>query len=558
MNLIKTIGTALLLFVASFSLKAQTEVVSDSYKTVRLTQQQIEQICTLESTGIDTYYRIKRTQESLRKSSSAKKSNIQVFYVNRSIWPAQAIAAFEYAVSIWETHLYSEVPIRIEANWVELGERTLGSAGPTQIVSITEGEPQTWYSIALGSAMSGIDFVEESQGTENEVDYDITVNMNSAWNQWYFGTDAETPQGLIDFVTVVLHELGHGLGFIGSVSVLNSGSASWGYGNPAWPIIYDRFVMDGRGVDILNRQVYTNPSPLLFDAVTGKRGGLFFAGINAITANKGQAVRLYAPSDWNGGSSYSHVDLQTYTNTENALMRPQIDRAFAVHAPGAIACSMFGDMGWPLTENCESLIGSESYLSLSNLDDMHLNFGVTNANKIVKKSFRIENSAHAKDPLVGRVVVASGKKYSVEHNARIITLAPGEAVDVNVSYLPDMEGKSTGEIQVIHNAENVESPIQIELVGEALAKDETFKLEPNYPNPFNPSTTIPYALSKTAQVKLDVFDALGRHVQTLVDGQQNSGRYYPQFRANDISSGVYIYRLIVDNKSETGKLLLAK
>jgi len=70
-----------------------------------------------------------------------------------------------------------------------------------------------------------------------------------------------------------------------------------------------------------------------------------------------------------------------------------------------------------------------------------------------------------------------------------------------------------------------------------------FSLAQNYPNPFNPETTIPFALPVRANVKLSVFDLLGREVATLVNGMMDAGSHAVNWNASDLSSGVYFYRL---------------
>ena len=90
-----------------------------------------------------------------------------------------------------------------------------------------------------------------------------------------------------------------------------------------------------------------------------------------------------------------------------------------------------------------------------------------------------------------------------------------------------------------------------------------FALEANYPNPFNPTTTIQYALPEDASVTLEVFDAMGRLVATLVNGQQSAGRYDAQWNGrsdagNTVASGMYLYRLKAGNFVETRTMLLLK
>lgn len=89
-----------------------------------------------------------------------------------------------------------------------------------------------------------------------------------------------------------------------------------------------------------------------------------------------------------------------------------------------------------------------------------------------------------------------------------------------------------------------------------------FSLAQNYPNPFNPETTIPFALPMRANVKLSVFDLLGREVATLINGNMEAGSHTISFNGNDLSSGVYFYRLDAQageaSFNSTRKLVLMK
>ncbi len=85
-----------------------------------------------------------------------------------------------------------------------------------------------------------------------------------------------------------------------------------------------------------------------------------------------------------------------------------------------------------------------------------------------------------------------------------------------------------------------------------------FYLRQNYPNPFNPSTTISYGLPEAAHVRLDVYSILGQKVVTLVDEEQNPGRYRVQFHAGRYASGVYFYILTAGENIFKKKMLLIK
>ena len=91
---------------------------------------------------------------------------------------------------------------------------------------------------------------------------------------------------------------------------------------------------------------------------------------------------------------------------------------------------------------------------------------------------------------------------------------------------------------------------------------EAYGLEGAYPSPFNPTTTISFALPEAAHVRLEVFDALGRRVATLVEDDYRAGWHEAVFEASSLASGVYLYRLEAEGATGrfngTGKVLLAK
>ena len=169
------------------------------------------------------------------------RSSIIVNYIGS--WDQQARDAFEYAADIWETLLVSNVPITVDAEWENLGPDILGGAGPYNFYktgSVPGIFDDTWYAVAITNSRYGSDLVPANP--------DISASFNSGYNDWYYGTDGNTPGNKIDFTSVVLHELGHGLGFVGSMTVFN-GLGYWGLTNDGgityFPIIYDRYTENG-------------------------------------------------------------------------------------------------------------------------------------------------------------------------------------------------------------------------------------------------------------------------------------------------------------------------
>jgi hypothetical protein len=93
---------------------------------------------------------------------------------------------------------------------------------------------------------------------------------------------------------------------------------------------------------------------------------------------------------------------------------------------------------------------------------------------------------------------------------------------------------------------------------ESILLPKEFGLSQNFPNPFNPSTVIGFQLPVDSRVDLRVYDILGREVTTLVSGTMSAGRHSVTFNAENLASGMYIYRLVAGNTVLTKKLTLIK
>jgi hypothetical protein len=85
-----------------------------------------------------------------------------------------------------------------------------------------------------------------------------------------------------------------------------------------------------------------------------------------------------------------------------------------------------------------------------------------------------------------------------------------------------------------------------------------FSLYQNYPNPFNPTTTIEFDIPERTNVKLVIYDILGREVETLIDKELEPGKYKINFTATNLPSGVYFYTLKTPKFTKTNKMLLIK
>ena len=245
--------------------------------------------------------------------------------------------AFQAAVDVWSVALTTIVTIRVEAHWTPLAPGILGQAGPENMLRDFPGAPQggTWYPVSLANVLHGSDL---TSGVPH-----ITAEFSSSFGNWYFGLDGATPVDTYDLMSVVLHELGHGLGFIGSANV-SGGQGLWGSGSE-FPFIYDRFIENTEAQKLLDTTLFPNPSTALAGQLQSTR--LFFNGPRARTANGNRSVHIYAPIIWQAGSSFSHLDEVTFpAGNPDSLMSPQLGMGEAIHSPGPIGLAILQDMGW--------------------------------------------------------------------------------------------------------------------------------------------------------------------------------------------------------------------
>lgn len=260
--------------------------------------------------------------------AAAKTATFQVTYHGFS--PA-AKASFERAVNIWSTQVRSSVPITVDATFKALPSGVLGSAGPNFVFKNFAGAPlkDTWYVDALADKLSS---------RQQNRAADISANFSSAFPNWYFGT-GRTPSGDYDFESVVLHELGHGLGFLGLSSVSGSQGTLKFNGTPA---AYSRFTENATGKSLLT---FADPSSALKGQLTS--GKAFFDSPKVRRTNGGKTAKLFAPRTYQAGSSYSHLDDAAYpAGNKNSLMTHAIGSGEQIHSPGPITMAIFSTIGW--------------------------------------------------------------------------------------------------------------------------------------------------------------------------------------------------------------------
>jgi hypothetical protein len=231
---------------------------------------------------------------------------------NDPVLGAERRAALEFALDIWAVRLDGDVNIRVSAQFNPLGGdqfgATLGFAGPSSNHRNFAGsQANTVYPVALANQIAGTDLngaTSEIQCTFNTSVDNSTVLGN---NDFYYGLDLNAGSDT-HFVTVALHEIGHGLGFLDN---MDSNGSYVSFGQPS---IYDRqLVRPGQG-NIVDLSQSERADQLI-------SGFLFFQGPESL-ATRPNGFRMYTPNPFEPGSSVSHFDL---TLTPDELMEPQFN-----------------------------------------------------------------------------------------------------------------------------------------------------------------------------------------------------------------------------------------
>jgi hypothetical protein len=300
-----------------------------------------------------------RSAPSLRAGANlVATADIRVIY--RPGFSAAAQSAFQAAVDIWKTQVRSSVPITINATWTSLGTDVLGQAGPVDFRRdfVGASRPGTYYPDALANSMARRDL--------DPAQPEIQARFNSTFGSWYLGTDGRPDSNSYDFESVVLHELGHGLGFVGTFDGLTPPSWTdarrgyWGLDGPGdRPTIFDRLVVDGFGRDALDTGAYPQGSLALGGLLRGSAGGAQWKGAEGVLGASGARPKLYSPAGFEEGSSVSHLAESAYApGSADALMTPYLQNGESAHDPGPIVRGMFQDMGWGSAATCARATGS--------------------------------------------------------------------------------------------------------------------------------------------------------------------------------------------------------
>ena len=343
------VGALALVLPAIFSI-APSAAATDSASVVRRPMAKVLRAPASGSASSPRAVRATRAPAATRPPTSSW----EVTYCGFDAYP-KAKEAFQAAVDAWAGLIDTPndaVPIRVKATFKDLRDPDiLGQAGPTDFILLDRDGARTAYPVALANSLRGKDSTPTSSisctSSATTTDgSDITAEFNNNAGKVYYGTDGALPDAsYVDFETVVLHELGHGLGFLGSMGVDEAGNGFYGDGTP-YPDVYDRFTVRSGGTIQGKRLLsYANGSTALGDALTS--GAVYWDGPYGKAAYSGRPPRLYVPQTFEPASSYSHVsDADFPSGDPNSLMTPFVENNEVIREPGPVVLGMFADMGW--------------------------------------------------------------------------------------------------------------------------------------------------------------------------------------------------------------------
>jgi PA domain-containing protein/flagellar hook capping protein FlgD len=491
---------------------------------------------------------------------------------------AQRLNVFQHAAAIWGGILSSAVEIRVEANFdpqfCTATSAVLGSAGPITVDKDFSGAEfaNTWYCAALVNKLAGSDLAPSDDDIGATFNSDVDNPVCLGTRSWYYGFDGNEGTD-IELLPVVLHEIGHGLGFL-TLADGSNGTEFMGS-----PDVFERYMLD---------------------ITTGKHWyQMTNAERLASATNDGKLV-------WDGPAVTFKAPLtlgprpKLVVNAPGAIAGPMLmGRASfgaALSTPGLTRAVVLADDGSGTTSDaCTALVNAAAVSGKIALVDRSANctdlVRAQNVQAAGAAGILIaDNAASATPPTLrgtdGTLTVTAGGVRQADGNTIRAQLGAGVNVTMTVDpaklsgaddnhhpllFAPSpLQGGSSlshWDVQafpdlLMEPAINTSLHDNVDLAREAFedigwlprvtavdpAGPPTVRLPDNIPNPFVAATTIHFALERGGNGDLSIFDVSGRLIRHLAQGWLEAGSHALVWDGTDsqgraVSPGVYLYRL---------------
>lgn len=363
----------------------------------------------------------------------------------------QRLIVFQRAAEIWGARLISTVPVRIAAQFNPLSctpsSGVLGSAGPVAVIRDFAGAPRpaTYYPMALANALSGQDL---DPGND-----DISATFNSDLGKagcltglnWYYGLDSNEPANTIDLLDTILHEFGHGLGFISLVNLTTGGKFN-GFND-----VFSDHLEDHR-----TGKTYPQMTDAERRSASTATDNLHWVGTNVIARSgilsvgrgPGGHVEMYAPDPVEQGSSVSHYS--------DRLLPDELMEPFATPSSDMrLTLELFKDIGWTLKNPGPSITPAGAVIASESCGAPN---GVVDPNETVSVTLSLRNNGDMTASNVVATLLPTGG-VNIASAAQIYgaLLANGPAVGRTFSFLANTScgGTLTATLQLQDGTNNL-------------------------------------------------------------------------------------------------------
>lgn len=287
-----------------------------------------------EARKINSFSVVGPPASSNRNGLFKKTASFEVTW--KGTWTDKEKKAAKKALEFWENILIASNPITVELVWKDLGEKSLGNTVTKFTEELTKEEYVGYkYPRALAKQLGPI---------SNPKSPDMIITMNSK-QQWSYSVNSVPVKDKFDFITVLLHEVAHGLGIDGKYFAIGSETIPLETLDDK-PAIFDKFIFEG---DTQIISIVDNNE--IQSALTSDN--LVFNGVNAKIANLEECPSLYAPRQWKKGSSIYHLGESFHDSRDrvNSLMCYAQSYSEVVHDPGPVLLGILEDLGWGIDRN---------------------------------------------------------------------------------------------------------------------------------------------------------------------------------------------------------------